>query len=512
MKTLFAFLLSCICASAAYNTITIVHTNIPATGDTITRGASAAIWTNGPFNTTSWIQTNGLAGSATNLTRFLAANHPAYYVRQQNSTNVLVSGADLTISITGTWGYLTTNSLAATNQWLVTLPFVQQFETNRTNTADELIFGLNAYARTGAFSAGAQALTNHFNRSTAQTGGNKTLTNSTFAVGIVTNSPLTNIPYANVTNLNAESAYVYALANTLTNASFQAARLTNATGKLTNTHVDTLSVNLLTVTNLNSPGAGAQSQAIGTNSVASGATSVAFGQDAKALGDDSVAIGYASSNYNSQSVAVGTLAWGTATAATAVGAAAWASAAGASAFGQAALSSNQYSTAIGANSRTTADYQMVLGEWGGTAPNVVIPGTLTVSGLFTPTNFIRSPKFSGTNLHSALTVLVPTTSTALVNGYNGNFAIATTTSWRKFSGPTGAYTNTGWLASTNGARVLLQFDNPGLSLAVLNDSGLSDSTNRIYTSSGGTILHSTNNPVFVDTIYDTDHWRVISFR
>jgi hypothetical protein len=467
MKTLFAFLLSCVCASAAYNTITIVHTNIPATGDTITRGASTAIWTNGPLNSTSWIQTNGLSGSATNLTRFLAANHPAYYVRQSNSTNVLVSGADLTISITGTWGYLVTNSLAATNQWLVTLPFDQQFETNRTNTADELIYGLNAYARTGAFSAGAQALTNFFNRSTSQRGGNKHLTNTVVDGGGITNSYATNIPYAQVTNLWAQVATIYQLANTLSNAVFWGAKLTNATGHFTNTVTINPSLGgTVYATNL-----------VSWNNLYIGDTNTGiFNAWAIQTGTNNNGNQFFQV-YNDELLgSVLHFLWD---------------------GGAAALT-------LTANTTNTGVFQSD-GEI--TSSSVRAP-LVTSTTMLTSTNQFNA----GTNTSYATAVHVPKAVTTFTDGYNGNGDFRGGGEWVKISGPANAYTNTGWMASTNGARFLLQFSNPALSMAILNDSGLANSTNRIYTGAGGNVLHSTNNPVYVDTIYDTDHWRVISFR
>jgi hypothetical protein len=458
MKTLFAFLLSCICASAAYNTITIVHTNIPATGDTITRGASAAIWTNGPFNTTSWIQTNGLAGSATNLTRFLAANHPAYYVRQQNSTNVLVSGADLTISITGTWGYLTTNSLAATNQWLVTLPFVQQFETNRTNTADELIYGLNAFARTGAFSAGAQALSNHFNRSTAQTGGNKTLTNSTFSVGIVTNSPLTNIPYANVSNLWAEVATIYQLANTLSNAVFWAPKMTNATGTLTNSALTGGTFQDASVSNV-------------------------FAQDVFYI--DVVNGTHASllidRTWNLAGTSTGDL------------------------F---------------IENVDTGDVPVRFNPDTRFMNPVTVSNTLTVDRAFTSSNVTARTALIATNISAGGTNIIHGSlaftsrdNTTLANGFNAAVVLGTNVDVR-LSGPSGAYTNAGFALAPSGNTVyFLTIDNPGLSFALLHESGLDAAANRIITDTGAP-LHSTNRTVRVILKRDESisRWTVFAFR
>jgi hypothetical protein len=140
-------------------------------------------------------------------------------------------------------------------------------------------------------------------------------------------------------------------------------------------------------------------------------------------------------------------------------------------------------------------------------------GNVTVSNHFSALS-ITNPIVRGTNIINAQVVYTPTANSGLANGYNSAIALGAT--YVQFSGPSAAYTNVGFSAANvmNGKRHLCQFDNPGLSLTILHDSGLdSGDTNRIYTGTGA-LMNSTNNPAFLDIIYDTSvsRWRVISLR
>lgn len=197
-------------AANAFNTITLTFTNIPTNGCTFIISGTTVRWTNAPQNNTAWIQTNGIAGSTTNMVRRLGAQWPQFRTIQTNGTNLIISGSGVTLGMLGNYGFLTTNSLANnTNRWLVDLPWDYNFETNRTNTADELIYGLNKYARTNAFGQSAQAMTNFVSRTNAQEVLNKTIGASLFTNGTVDFSVLTNIPRANIGVLIGTNFYAF---------------------------------------------------------------------------------------------------------------------------------------------------------------------------------------------------------------------------------------------------------------------------------------------------------------
>lgn len=251
--------------AAAYNQITLTFTNIPTNGCTATVGVNTYRWTNAPVDFVVWLQTNGIAGSATNLARRVGALQPQYITKQTNSTNIIFSGPGLGVGIEGNYGFLTTNSLANnTNRWLLDLPFDYNFETNRTNAADQLVYGIGKYALTSSFPANASALTANFVGITnQQTITRKTLTGPFINDGTNNGTVLTNIPRAGInvaviTNANILSGTVSNAV--VTNATAINGALVSLTGGiLTNNtiaHAATISGTLGNLTNgyLHNPG------------------------------------------------------------------------------------------------------------------------------------------------------------------------------------------------------------------------------------------------------------------
>jgi hypothetical protein len=238
MRALLALLLSSALANAAYVAINVTFTNAPVTGNTFTRNGSTATWTNAPINTASWITTNGVTGSATNLMLWLTANYPSLNTRMTTASNIYVAGTDLALSLTGAYATLTTNSQPTTNWHSLLIPWdTQPYSTNRTNDANELIYGLNKYATTNAFSEGAAALANHVSLVATQIVKNKILTNSTVQGGSASNVTLVNIATASGT------------IGSLTNGILQSTKLTNASGTLNGIEVSNAIVQSLVVTN-----------------------------------------------------------------------------------------------------------------------------------------------------------------------------------------------------------------------------------------------------------------------
>lgn len=125
----------------------------------------------------------------------------------------------------------------------------------------------------------------------------------------------------------------------------------------------------------------------------------------------------------------------------------------------------------------------------------------------------RDSTLTGTNVINGRIDLIAGNRTTLANGYNSGTILGTNV-YLRMSGPSAAYTNAGFAAAVDGSWHKLQFDNPGLSYTILDNSGLDAvAANRILTGTGG-LINSTNNPVFVEVIYDAVNtkWRVIAFR
>ena len=272
------------------------------------------------------------------------------------------------------------------------------------------------------------------------------------------------------------------------------------------------------------------SVAIGNSSVASGASALAFGTGATATNSDSIAFGTGAISTNSASISIGSsslttggggIAFGFDTLAglnsVAIGNEAVASSANSVsisgsvtaeksiAIGSGSTAAHSNSVAIGRSSATTQTNEVVLG----TSSEVVhVPGRMesVVS---------TNGTFRGTNIFNSQVVFTPTSNTGLANGYNA--AVAIGAAYVRFSGPSAAYTNAGFSAANkmDGKMHFLQFDNPGLSMTFLHDSGLDpgNSTNRIYTGTGA-LVNSTNRVVHVIMSYDdaATAWRIWSFR
>ena len=483
-------------------TATVTLTNNPVGNtNTITINGSTRTWTNSIVSSPSTLihDTNAVSIATTNLLNHLSLYPPVagQILGQTVSTNIYLRalpGRSLAITIAGGWAGVTYTTNTVTDATIVRVPITVEAATNQTNIASYLASALNLST-------------------------NALATNSTTASNFITKGAS---PPQYITSELRISGNV-----------------NNGTGNFSVS-------NLVNSGNaLRSSGSGGNSLQVGSNAVASGSHSMAIGNDAVANSANALALGIGAIATNASVVAVGKSAYGTgqgavvigenslaavegvsigagteagsagiaigagaitqATNAVAVGSASGATKDTSTAIGYAATAAYTNSTAVGASATTTAAYQVRLGT---ATETVSIPGMLHVSGTVT------NATLRGTNIINGQTVFTPTSNTGLANGYNS--AVAVAAAYVKFSGPSAAYTNVGFSAANimNGRRHLCQFDNPGLSLTILHDSGLdAGDTNRIYTGTGA-LINSTNNPAFLDMIYDTavSRWRVISFR
>lgn len=498
MKRLFPILiLFCalrVVGASAFNQITLTFTSIPTNGCTVTVGSSTYLWTNAPINQTTWLQTNGIAGSATNLTRRVGALQPQWFTKQTNSTNVIISGAGLGVSIVGNYGFLTTNSLANnTNRILLDLPFDYMFETNRTNAADALVYGIGKYALTSAFPANASALTANFVGITnQQTLTRKTLTGPFINNGTNDGTVLTNIPRAAINLLlatngtllsgtvsNAVVTNAISISGTLgplTNGILQYTKLTNVTVHATNLNAFNAKLDKPILTNalgsisnillINWGAGGVGEKIIITNAPGSPLANIAFDNGDVENGLSGFELDFGGTTY-----------WQF------IG----------STNGLAIIGPS------GLNLLELFDTVLYLGDSGVT----IQPQSDIVGGTYT------NQIFRGTNSFNSSISFVQKTNLTLANGYNDNVPLGGTNVFVRLSGPNAAYTNRGFVAGVPGEYHIVEFDNPARNMTLLEQDGGSSAANRITTGRG--TINYTSNPVLLQFIYGdkTNAWHLM---
>jgi hypothetical protein len=496
-------------------TLTLTVTNVPVTSNSLTINASTRYWTNAQSSTTFATNLTGLGPATTNLFNQIAAN--AYsgplILRWVNTNQIQLIGTlggALTASESGNWSSLVLSTQSGPSTFTALYPMENIVgTTNRTNQASALVSGLSAYS-TNAFATNANALSNHITKGVS--------------------------PRQHIASQLQVNGGLYGVIAAVTN------------GYGTNQVFDSpKTTNLVNYGNaIRSEGTGGNSFQAGSNALAQGANSMAIGNGAVAANQYSTALGTSANATNINTTAVGYAATASTNYATAVGSGATASAYGAIAIGEgttasgassiiigdtdatasefgsiaigvAAVSSGGKSIAVGVQSSATHTNSTALGysatttttnqiRLGTSAETVSVPGVLSAAS---QTNSV----LRGTNVVNGRVDLTARANTSLVNGYNSGVVVGTN-AYIRFSGPSGAYTNAGFVAPGGPQFFVAQFDNPGLSFTLLNESGLEATPeNRILTGTGA-LLNSTNNPVMATFIYDdsASRMRVISFR
>lgn len=530
-------------------------TNIPAgltTNLVLNIGtATTRHWTNSASGapSTSIPTTNSTAASATNLLAHLN-NYLVYSVGSSgpslgvdsvsSNTSTLVFTApentNLTVSFGGNWarGFYVTNPLTAGSTIL--WPTNSMSPRARTNAMNSIVNLLaSGIVPSNSFPPANYAFRHYTDNTSAQTLSNKTLTGAVLTGGrltLATNITATNVFLTNVTIHIAAitGADLSGLINLLTNGTAYNLNLVNATNRgIVAALTNGLSTNLTLIgaksTNFFNHGPLASrynvvgGQAFGEDSVASGINSTAVGRNATSSGVESSAFGYCASAIASSATAVGNSAQANANSTTVAGYASTVSTSYSGTFGAANTISGERSYAFGYNNTLTHSNTVLVGnqltssgdnliELGSSAQTVSIPGLL---GSFVSTNAI----FKGTNVLNGRLDITSRANTGLANGYNSGVIFGTNV-YVRFSGPSAAYTNAGFAAPGGPQFVHAQFDNPGLSFTILNESGLEvTAANRILTGTGSaTPLNSTNNPVMATFLYDdtASRWRILSFR
>lgn len=445
-------------SAAEYITASVTFTNPPATGETITRNGSTARWTNGPANSTAWLQTNGPTGSATNLWRFLGANNPALYTRMTSPTNVTVSGAGLTLSADA-YALVTLTTNVQTNNTIVTVPIANQSAANATNISSLLLKAINDHA-SNSFGTNITALANYLSLGPqVQRASNKVFEAIHITGSAVSNSTLVNIPSANVGTLIA------------TSFTARAASITN--GFITNSPA-------ILTTNLQVVGGGYATNMDFNKVTATNVTvrdrldiSASGGVAALVLFNQTFALGQESSTLD---------------------------------FFLENVDSGQMLQRWENNGNTTLTSPTVVSNHLSVRTNFTANGLATFEAGVTETNVATF----GTNKIAARVDFTPRANSSLADGNNSGIILGSNV-YVRISGPSGAYTNAGFAAEQDGSFHILQFDNPANNMTILDNSGLdATAANRIRTGTGGN-LNFTNNPVILRAIYDANasRWRLL---
>ena len=534
----FAFivlLLSCFAASAADRiTATISVTNAPlGNTNTLAVNGSTRTFTNTVTASPATLiqQTNSIPWSATNILNQITDYRFSqfHFLSQTASTNFLIVGAvgeALTVTLAGGWGKVVYSTQTVSSPtFIVRVPMTVEQTSNRTHIASLLVKGQSDNS-TNSFATNAVAMSNYVSRGASP---QQQVASPMHFAGLVragAGVALTNGFTSALTNINSVSSNHINFGNAI--------RSEGPGGNSLQVGSNALALSLRSIAIGNgSVATNTDSVAIGSGAAATNTSSLAIGNSAIATGNSSAAIGNASKATNDSSVAVGNAAYAYGNGSTAVGAGALAQYANGSAFGQDSLATAVQGTAIGNSASasggrsTSVGYGASAGHTNSSAFGQFATTTTTNEVVLgTASEVVHIPgrmesvvstngTFKGTNIFNSQVVFTPNANTGLANGYNA--AVAIGAAYVRFSGPTAAYTNAGFSAANkmDGKMHFLQFDNPGLSMTFLHDSGLDpgNSTNRIYTGTGA-LVNSTNRVVHVIMSYDdaVTAWRIWSFR
>lgn len=222
-KTLQLVLLFALAISAKAATIydtEITVTNTPTTnGMTLVVNGSTRTFTNSVAAPSTQIVTNNsIGGITTNVFQQLAA-YPFTGIRSFiTATNkIRLSGTNtITASLTGNWGSIADTSSSGDSMQDIRVPMSAESAAVRTNKASLLITGLGTYS-TNALDQNSTAASQLVGTTNAQTIGNKTVTNSTFSGGTLTNNAIKN------------ASSISGTVSTLTNGGWKNPNFTNAT-------------------------------------------------------------------------------------------------------------------------------------------------------------------------------------------------------------------------------------------------------------------------------------------
>lgn len=473
--------------AASVNTYTLYPTNFAVSGDTITVNGTARTFADA--TTASTILTNraSLAGLITNVFNAFGQYPMGASVSFGSSTSLVFRGLNLTLATASgatNWAVVVTNLAPSTNFYFVGVPHYNMPGTNvaavKVNNANYIASYLDTFVTTNAFREAATVVSNLVGRTSTQDVGNKRLTNSTVELSAITNA-----------------SRMHGTVHVLTNGQYISPTLRSPTMTNGANYGNAFS----------SPGSGSQSEQFGNGSVAEGVQSFASGFSVSVYGLNGIGIGNTIANYaegaavfganiNVDTNSVAALYFGyngEVVASDAIG------------IGNNITLTNANSGVINVTAsaaRSTRENELTLQ----TSVLYVPSGRLEVAGITNLTVLANS-----TNNWKGDISFAVRANTSLANGNNAGVLLGTNV-YLTLSGPSAAYTIAGFAAERAGAYHVVQLANPAGPITIANESGVdATAANRILTGTGAD-LSLTNNPSFVQVIYDgaASRWRVIT--
>lgn len=514
MKKLFLFLIfSCALLSRAQTTtnlitVTITVTNGTANGFAFTLNGDTRTFTNSVTSSGSQILTNNtVAGTASNLYYQIASAGfagPARLGLYTNGSNVITirgaCGEAMSVMIVSNWASVAYSTQSCGIGIIgVRVPLASEATAVATNVASLLAKGINDYCNY-LFPTNSYPLSYYLSLGPQpQEASNKTFRASTIGESTITNSTLTNIVRINVSVLVGTNVVV--LSGTISNAALQSipslygilTALTN--GTLFNTFITNspsgLFTNLVATKGLAATNALLDQPAV-TNLQGTLRNPFLGSQGGNAItftNQDGVGVEsrYDNSDLSGDVESIYTF--------------------GGVSYWSFVVSTNGifFSSTRGAEANfiSLVDGVATFAD----ANSIVVLGGPVRAAVLT------NSTFRGTNNWNGDLSFTPRANSALANGYNSAVVLGTNI-YVRLSGPSGAYTNAGFAAERDGSFHILEFDNPGLSMTLLDNSGLDvTAANRLLTCTGA-LLNSTNNPVTVGVLYNATKakWMVQWFR
>ena len=293
-------------AEAAHKISALIEiTATPTNGQSANVNGDVRLWsnTNSVPTATRILTTNSIGWSSTNLYRQISLfAYAGPLALEQVSSNAIRltarTDAALAVTLSAGWGTVTLSTNQVTNQIPVLLPLSVETNPNiKTNAASWMVEGINSFN------------TNKFL--------SQTLTNSAIQGGTIDGARITN-----------------------------ATSIDGTLGRLTGGYLTNAIADVLTVTNLSSPGTGSGSFRVGASATASGLNSIAVGNSAAASAEKAVALGNGATASYKNGIAVG---------------AALSLATNSIAIGDGAEGNYYHSIAIGTSVKTDYDFQIKLG-------------------------------------------------------------------------------------------------------------------------------------------------------
>jgi hypothetical protein len=476
MRILLALmLLVCVSAQAADRiTASLIVTNTPTNGMTITINGSVRTWTNSVIVSSSQILTNPVTAQAkTNLYNQVALNQITSVNEQdKGATNIDyigASGVPLTVTLSAGWGQLTYATQTVSSGTALVTPYTGFPAVVRTNMVSGAVAMIDADASTNVIRATAPAV------SATLVG----ISNAQTVVGAKVFSSSAGVWRGNVSN-----GIISGTITTLTNGTWRNGFLSVPT--FTN------AVNYGSA--ISSPGAAAGSEQFGLDAVASKASSLAVGNVASASEQNATALGPNASVFSG------------ATNGLAVGQGAISAGANSIAIGFSSEADGSNSVAIGVGVTASLDNQIRLGSG---AQYLSVAGLQVDGG-------ITNAHFSGTNQFPAESdiAFARKALTTLANGINQDIIVGTNI-FIQVSGPGAAFSIEG-IAGGRDGKYLIILNKTGFDMTIACEGGATGNdpvaANRIITMTAADKATTGNGAAILIYSASESRWQLIGIE